>query len=219
MTTNQQASWVTEVLWDPEPWCGGVPSHWAWLSRGCWLSGHLSIECTCLFSHCSFNAYFLFHYFYVRVLSEFSDFIATLVIISGKILIVGDFDIHMDNENNSLTIAFPSLIDFILFSQHVNAPTHCHNHSIDLLLTYGLKIYHHIVLPQNTALSDHLIIFNMQLELCTSELTHFYRIHVNTTSRACISPYSLISVVSPRACQARSGIEPESLDLWTSQVS
>ena len=53
---------------------------------------------------------------YTEFLSEFSDFLSALVVNSDKILIVGDFNIHMDNENNSLTIAFQSLIDSIGFS-------------------------------------------------------------------------------------------------------
>ena len=113
---------------------------------------------------------------YTEFLSEFSDFLSALVVNSDKILIVGDFNIHMDNENNSLTIAFQSLIDSIGFSQHVNTPTHHHNHTIDLVLTHGLEIDRPLVLPQNTALSDHhLITFNMKLDLRpTTELTYFY---------------------------------------------
>ena len=54
------------------------------------------------------------------------------------------------------------LHDSIWFPQHVNMPTHYHNHIIDLVSTYGLEIDHPIVLPQNTALSDHHpITFNM----------------------------------------------------------
>src|SRR4029434_359833 len=59
---------------------------------------------------------------------------------------------------------------------HVNTPTHHHNHTIDLVLTHGLEIDRPLVLPQNTALSDHhLITFNIKLALRpTTALTHFY---------------------------------------------
>ena len=77
---------------------------------------------------------------YTDFLSEFSDFLSTLVINSDKILMVGDFNIQMDNGNNSLTITLQSLVDSIGFYQHVNASTHYHNHIIYLVLTYGLEI-------------------------------------------------------------------------------
>ena len=37
---------------------------------------------------------------YTEFLSEFSDFLSALVVNSDKILIVGDFNIHMVNENS-----------------------------------------------------------------------------------------------------------------------
>ena len=70
---------------------------------------------------------------YTEFLSEFSDFLSPLVINSDKVLIMGDFNIHMDNENYSLTIAFHSLIDCWV-SQHINMATHYRycNHTIDV---------------------------------------------------------------------------------------
>ena len=42
---------------------------------------------------------------YTDFLEEFSDFLSTLVVQAEKILILGDFNIHMDNVNDSLTVA------------------------------------------------------------------------------------------------------------------
>ena len=62
---------------------------------------------------------------YTTFLSEFADFLANLVVNTDKILIVGDFNIHMDNKNDSLRSAFLSITDSIGFPQLVDLPTHC----------------------------------------------------------------------------------------------
>ena len=95
---------------------------------------------------------------YSEFLSEFSEFLSNLVLSTDKVIIVGDFNIHVDVDNDSLNTAFISLLDSIGFSQCVNKPTHCHNHTLDLVLTYGIEIEHLIVFPQNPILSDHYLI-------------------------------------------------------------
>ena len=70
----------------------------------------------------------------------------------------------MDDDTDSLNAAFNSLLDSIGFSQLVNEPTHCHNHTLDLVLTYGLETENLLVVPQNPLLSDHsLITFELTL--------------------------------------------------------
>ncbi|MDF4326838.1 hypothetical protein P3395_25840, partial [Vibrio parahaemolyticus] len=75
---------------------------------------------------------------YSEFLSEFSEFLSSLVLKSDKVIIVGDFNIHVDVDNDSLATAFISLLDSIGFSQGVHEPTHCFNHTLDLVLTYGI---------------------------------------------------------------------------------
>ena len=95
---------------------------------------------------------------YSEFLSEFSEFLSNLVLSTDKVIIVGDFNIHVDVDVDSLSTAFISLLDSIGFSQSVNKPTHCLNHTLDLVLTYGIEIEHLIVFPQNPILSDHHLI-------------------------------------------------------------
>ncbi|KAJ0037001.1 hypothetical protein NQD34_005678 [Periophthalmus magnuspinnatus] len=95
---------------------------------------------------------------YADFLTEFSDFISSLVLNWERIVIVGDFNIHVDNGSDCLSNAFGALLDGIGFTQSVNKPTHCHNHTLDLVLTYGIEINDLIVLPQNPILSDHFLI-------------------------------------------------------------
>ena len=95
---------------------------------------------------------------YSDFISEFSEFLSSLVLKSDKVIIVGDFNVHVDVKNDSLSNAFTSLIDSIGFCQSVNKPTHCFNHTLDLVLSYGMDIEHLIVFPHNPLLSDHYLI-------------------------------------------------------------
>lgn len=95
---------------------------------------------------------------YSEFLDEFSDFISNLVLNWDSIVIVGDFNIHIDNKSDCLTNAFNALVEGIGFTQSVNKPTHNHNHILDLVLSYGVEITDVNVLPQNPILSDHYLI-------------------------------------------------------------
>ena len=64
----------------------------------------------------------------------------------------------MDVDNDSLNTAFIALLDSIGFSQNVNETTHCYNHTLNLVLTYGIEVEHLIVFPHNPSLSDHYLI-------------------------------------------------------------
>ena len=95
---------------------------------------------------------------YSEFLTEFSEFLSGLVLSTDKVIIVGDFNIHVDVENDSLSSAFMSLLDSIGFSQCVDRSTHCFGHTLDLVLSYGIEIEHLIVFPQNSVLSDHYLL-------------------------------------------------------------
>ena len=50
---------------------------------------------------------------------------------------MGDFNIHV--ENDSQKIYFDSILDSIGFSQSTHRPTCSLNHTLDLVLTYGIE--------------------------------------------------------------------------------
>ncbi|XP_056914922.1 uncharacterized protein LOC130540060 [Takifugu flavidus] len=91
-------------------------------------------------------------------LSEFSDFLSDLVLRTEKVIIIGDFNIHMDVINDSFRNGFISLLESVGFLQQINQPTHSFNHTLDLVLTYGVEVEHVSVFPQNPVLSDHSLI-------------------------------------------------------------
>ncbi|KAM3610737.1 uncharacterized protein V6R79_008202 [Siganus canaliculatus] len=87
-----------------------------------------------------------------------SEFLCSLVLKSASVIVMGDFNIHVDNESDSLSRAFLSLLESVGFSQCVHEPTHCFLHTLDLVLSYGVEINNLTVFPQNPLLSDHALI-------------------------------------------------------------
>ncbi len=81
-------------------------------------------------------------------IKEFGDFLFELVLAADKVLIVGDFNIHIDNEKDALGSAF---IDI----QHMSGPTYCRNHTLDLILSHGIDVKCVEILQQSNDISDH----------------------------------------------------------------
>ena len=101
---------------------------------------------------------------YSDFLGEISDFLADLILKTSKVIVVGDFNIHVDKKNDSLSAAFSSIIDSTGYSQAITVPTHVHGHTLDLILTYGIDAEAIVVSLPNPLMSDHsLITFDIVL--------------------------------------------------------
>ena len=57
---------------------------------------------------------------------------------AGQLIILGDFNYHLDCINNSLATQFKSLLKSSNLSQHVVGPTHKHGHTLDLVITRSI---------------------------------------------------------------------------------
>ncbi len=53
---------------------------------------------------------------------------------------MGDFNIHVDNEKDALGSAFIDIVNSIRVRQYVPGPTHCRNHTLDLILSCGIDV-------------------------------------------------------------------------------
>ncbi len=73
-------------------------------------------------------------------IKEFADFLSELVLAADKVLIVGDFNINVDNEKDALGSAFIDILNSIGVRQHVSGPTHCRNHTLDLILSHEIDV-------------------------------------------------------------------------------
>ena len=53
----------------------------------------------------------------------------------GNLLIVGDFNIHVDNRDSTFAEDFSSILVSHDLVQHVNEATHVDNHTLDLVIS------------------------------------------------------------------------------------
>ncbi len=91
-------------------------------------------------------------------IKEFADFLSELVLAADKVLIVADFNIHVDNEKDPLGSAFIDILNSIGIRQHVSGPTHCQNHTLDLILSHGIDVSGVEILQQSDDISDHYLV-------------------------------------------------------------
>ena len=52
-----------------------------------------------------------------------------------RLLIVGDFNIHVDNPNDTTAMQFLDLLDCFNLVQHVSEKTHAYGHTLDLFVS------------------------------------------------------------------------------------
>ena len=70
-----------------------------------------------------------------QFLIDFADLLELLLPHPSKLLIVGDFNIHVDSESNAFGQKFLSLIESCDLHQHVDESTHHNGHTLDLVLS------------------------------------------------------------------------------------
>ncbi len=75
-----------------------------------------------------------------------------------KALIVGDFNIHVDNTNDVLGLAFTDLINSFGVKQNVTGPTHRFNHMLDLIILHGIDLTDIDIIPQSDDVTDHFLV-------------------------------------------------------------
>ncbi len=67
---------------------------------------------------------------------------------ADKALIVGDFNIHVDNSNDALGLAFADLINSFGVKQNVTGPAHHFIHTLDLIISHGIDLTDIDIVPQ-----------------------------------------------------------------------
>ena len=88
---------------------------------------------------------------------EFANYLAHIVAASGYLLIVGDFNLHVDSQNNAGR-RFTGLLHSFNLQQHVNVSTHKNGHTLDLVITREDQTFINNLLVFDPALSDHYVI-------------------------------------------------------------
>ncbi|XP_029929809.1 LOW QUALITY PROTEIN: uncharacterized protein LOC115374818 [Myripristis murdjan] len=92
-------------------------------------------------------------------LSDFSDFLTQLCAISfcsPSVLLLGDFNFHVNDPNCKPATEFLDLLHCLNFTQHIDFPTHTRGHTLDLVCSSGLTLNR--LSSLNLNISDHLAI-------------------------------------------------------------
>ena len=70
-----------------------------------------------------------------QFLEEFSIFLEYLVLLPADVLIMGDFNFHVDDAMDQDAKEFLTLLDTFNLSQHIVEPTHKYGHTLDLMIS------------------------------------------------------------------------------------
>ncbi len=73
-------------------------------------------------------------------IQEFSEFLSDFILKFDKLLICVDFNIPVCCAANQLANDFKGFLDSFGLTQSVNAPTHAHGHTLDLVITLRSQI-------------------------------------------------------------------------------
>ena len=73
-------------------------------------------------------------------IEEFDELLELAATMSGKLIIAGDFNIHMDKLTDTECSQLSSLIDFFGLVQHVSGSTHIKGHTLDLVISMNKDI-------------------------------------------------------------------------------
>jgi endonuclease/exonuclease/phosphatase family metal-dependent hydrolase len=104
------------------------------------------------------------------IYSELSGYLESVVLNADPVLIiVGDFNIHVDCDDNTDAVKLLELFENVGLDQHVHTPAHCSGHTLDLIVTRQTD---HIIASSSRAdclFSDHMTVFcQLQLDSMSS---------------------------------------------------
>ena len=90
-----------------------------------------------------------------QFLEEISNFLDEWILDKNRLLLVGDFNFHVNNQNDPAATSFLKLMDSYGLVQHVKSSTHNKGHTLDLLLTRVGDSLLSNIRTVDTQLSDH----------------------------------------------------------------
>ena len=88
---------------------------------------------------------------------DFTELLSIICINFDRVIIAGDFNIHVDNPQDRVTKELCCVFESYGLTQHVTQPTHNKGHTLDLIISKGLNISKVVV--TDVALSDHSCVF------------------------------------------------------------
>ena len=88
-------------------------------------------------------------------LEDFASLLEQLGPISANLLIVSDFNFHLDDSNNADATKLHNLLESFNLKQHVATPTHSRGHTLDLIITRSEDDPVDGIVVRDPTLSDH----------------------------------------------------------------
>ena len=67
-------------------------------------------------------------------IDELSQFLESLASTSGRLILVGDFNVHWDVADNNERVKLADLLDMYGLAQHVSGQTHKKGHTLDFII-------------------------------------------------------------------------------------
>ena len=88
-------------------------------------------------------------------LEEFADYIENFLTTNHNVAIAGDFNLHLNNQEDPEAQIFNDMMDALDLAYHINFPSHQSTHSLHLVFTKAFSEMKTIRCNQGTFLSDH----------------------------------------------------------------
>ena len=90
--------------------------------------------------------------------NDFPSLLEEVIPSPGRLLIVGDFNFHVDNAESRDALIFMDLLESRGLQQHVTDPTHVKGHTLDLLITRATDNLIQSVNVSDILISDHSLV-------------------------------------------------------------
>ena len=99
-------------------------------------------------------------------MADFTVLLEGLSISTGQLVLMGDFNFHVENhENDQHAQQLLSIIDAFGLIQHVRQPTHFHGHTLDWIISRFSETLVHEVIVENPMISGHkFVIFQINMQ-------------------------------------------------------
>ncbi len=92
-------------------------------------------------------------------MDEIGSYFENLVVSTGMLLIMGDFNIHVDNTGDKEGSDFLALVESLDMTQHVSEATHHSRHTLDLVLTKAQAAVVPSIAVKDHCFPDHFPVF------------------------------------------------------------
>jgi len=103
-----------------------------------------TLFCALIYRHLNFGSTFT---------SEFYGFLTSVAPLYDRMLLLGDFNIHLCCPGRPLVAEFSNILNSFGFSKHINQATHVLGHTLDRIMSYGSSVVD--VFIDDASFSDH----------------------------------------------------------------